>query len=270
MSDFRELPVRFRAMPWIAASLVAIVVATGHAAEPPMGPPPDRPVADGDDVPPPGGERRFGSGERRGFGPNRGPRGEGEPAESWPDVQRRVMEVLRDVNPAWATAVEERMAADPEGTRRAFQQGGRRLMALAVLKQRNPPLYELKVAELRKQGEVREIALEYHAAVAAGDETRTAELADRLGRTAKESVELGLKARAEELAALERTVQEFREELAADTDASDARVAEIVERMRSKPPSGQPLDLLIPRGGRGDGEGRGGRGAPPAEPPPAR
>lgn len=274
MSECASMSVRSRFIPCLGVGLVAFVVGAGHAADPPpAAPPSDRPASGGavaDPPPPAPGERRFGPGDRRGFGPPRGLRGEGESGESWPEMQRRVLEVLGDVNPEWATAVEERLAADPEGTRRAFQQGGRRLMALAVLKQRNPPLYELKVAELRKQGEVREIALEYHAAVAAGDEARTAEVAERLARAAQESVDLGLKARAEELAALERTVQEFREELAADTDSSADRVAEIVERMRSKPPSGQPLDLVIPRGGRGDGEGRGGRGGPPPEPPPAR
>jgi len=167
------------------------------------------------------------------------------------------------VNPAWATAVEERLAADPEGTRRGLQVGARRLMALAVLKERNPALYEVKIAELRKQGEVREIAVAYHAALEAGDEAKATELAARLDEAARASVELGLKARAEELAALERTVQEFREELAADTEASGDRVAEIVDRMRKKAPSGHPLELLAPRGGRGEGEGRGG-------PPPAR
>jgi hypothetical protein len=251
-----------------AALLVAGLVS---ASEPPPaetpGSPPDRPAVDRDDQGPPPGERRFGPGERRGFGPARGLRGEGELGEGWPDVQRRVMEVLRDVNPAWATAVEERMAADPEGTRRGLPQGARRIMALAVLKERNPALYELKVGELRKQGEVREIAVAYHAALEAGDQTRAAELASRLEQTARESVEIGLKARAEELAALERTVQEFREELAADSDSSDERTAEIVERMTKKAPSGHPLDMLAPRGGRGEGEGRGG---PPPSPPPAR
>lgn len=262
-----RLPVARR----LGTAAASLVLGLAYAGDPPAAPPPpDRPAADGEGAPPPPppGERRFGGGERRGFGPQRGPRGEGEPAESWPDMQRRVMEVLNDVNPAWATAVEERIAADPEGTRRAFQQGARRLMALAVLKQRNPALYELKVSELRKQGEVREVAIAYHAAVAAGDQARVAELAARLEQVARESVDLGLKARAEELAALERTVQEFRDELAADTEASGGRVTEIVERMTTKAPSGHPLDMLSPRGGgRGEGEGRGG---PPPEPPPAR
>jgi hypothetical protein len=178
-----------------------------------------------------------------------------------------MMEVLRDVNPAWATAVEDRMAADPEGTRRGLQQGARRLMALAVLKDRNPALYELKVAELRQQGEVREIAIAFHAAREAGDEARVAELAARLDEAARASVELGLKARAEELAALERTVEEFRAELAADTEASGERAAEVVERMTRKAPSGHPFELLAPRGGRGEGEPRGGA---PSKPPAPR
>lgn len=271
MSIDRSIPVRFRPAAWLG--LVVGVTAAGfvHAGDPPAVPPPAGPpvAAPGDEPPPPPGERRFGGGDRRGFGPPRGPRGEGEQGESWPEVQRRVMEVVRDVNPAWATAVEERMAADPEGTRRSLQQGARRLMALTVLKQRNPALYELKVAELRKQGEVREAAVAYHAAVEAGDEAQTAERAARLEQVARESVELGLRARAEELAALERTVQEFREELAADTEASGTRVGEVVERMKKKAPSGHPLDMLSPRGGRGEGEGQG-RGGPPPEVPPAR
>lgn len=229
------------------------------AADPPAGG--ERPAVPAAD------ERRPGPGERRGFGPPRGLRGDGEPGDSWPDLQGRMMEVLRDVNPAWATAVEDRMAADPEGTRRGLQQGARRLMALAVLKDRNPALYELKVAELRQQGEVREIAIAFHAAREAGDEARVAELAARLDEAARVSVELGLKARTEELAALERTVEEFRAELAADTEASGERAAEVVERMTRKAPSGHPFELLAPRGGRGEGEPRGGA---PSKPPAPR
>lgn len=270
MSIHRSIAIRCRTAPWLG--LVAALATAGpvQAGDPPPPPPSDPPAtAPGEEPPPPAGERRFGPGERRGFGPPRGPRGEGEQGEPWPEVQRRVMEVLRDVNPAWASAVEERMAADPEGTRRSLQQGARRLMALTVLKQRNPALYELKVAELRKQGEVREVAVAYHEARAAADEARSAELAARLEQVARESVELGLKARAEELAALERTVQEFRDELAADTESSGGRVADIVERMTKKAPSGHPLDMLSPRGGRGEGDGQG-RGGPPPEPPPVR
>jgi hypothetical protein len=273
MNANRTTDLRLPVAAWLGTAAASLVLGLAYAGDPPAAPPPpDRPAANDDETPPPppSGERRFGGGERRGFGPPRGPRGEGESIESWPEMQRRVTEVLNDVNPAWATAVEERMAADPEGTRRAFQQGARRLMALAVLKQRNPALYELKVSELRKQGEVREVAIAYHEAVAAGDQARATELAARLGQVARESVDLGLKARAEELAALERTVQEFRDELAADTEASGGRVTEIVERMTTKAPSGHPLDMLSPRGGRGEGEGREGRGGPPPEPPPAR
>jgi hypothetical protein len=263
MNHSRPFTPRSRFLRAGTSAAALLVTGVAFATEPP--------AAGGDPPPNAAGERRIGPGDRRGFGPPRGPRGEGEAGEAWPDVQRRVMEVLRDVNPPWATAVEERMAADPEGTRRVLQQGARRLMALAVLKERNPALYELKVAELRKQAEVREIAIAFHAAREAGDEARTAELAAQLDEAARASVELGLRARAEELAALERTVEEFRAELAADTEASGDRAAEIVERMSRKAPSGHPLDLLVPGGGRGGARGGDGvpRGGPSPEPPPA-
>jgi len=256
-----------RVIAWSMGFLLAGVPAAAFAAtdDPPRATAPaDDPPTRG--APGAGGERRPGPPDRRGpgFGPPRG-RGEGEgrPGPGLPGGEpdgdgrenpARILEVLRDVNPAWASGFEERMRSDPEGARRALLQGGRRIMALAVLRDRNPELYALKIAELRQQGEVRRIAVAWHEAKDAGRDDERERLGRELEEAARVSVDLGLKARAEELAALERTVREFRDELGLDAARAEERARELAERMQRRAPSGNPLDPLGPRGPRGDGE----------------
>jgi hypothetical protein len=178
--------------------------------------------------------------------------GGGPGAEVW---EERLLAVVRDVAPEWAARVQERLAADPEGTRRQLAQNGRRFMGLVALRDRNPELYRLKVQEIRLQNEARVAAVAYHDALEGGDTKAIAAAEERLHAVARKAVDANLKARGEELKALAEAVERFKEELLRDAQRIDEQTAELVKQLSERRPSLSPFE----------GDDRAGPGAPSSE-----
>ena len=123
------------------------------------------------------------------------------------------IEVAADVNPQWGQSLSQRRLKDPESVREAILSNGNRLIALFVLKERNPDLYEVRVQELRLQGELRELARQYSEAMQQDDTLLAETLRDRIRQKAQQQIDLDLKARAKELQALDETVTRLRKQL---------------------------------------------------------
>lgn len=148
--------------------------------------------------------------------------------------------VANDISPEWAAWIRERSEHNPQGLRAAIQDHGRRLVALAVLREQSPDLYELKVAELRLQAEVGDAAKRYREALAAGRADEAERLFGELRAKAAQQVDKSLKARAAELKALDeqmkaidQKVRSFREELMEDTRNRDTRIDELLKGVTS-------------------------------------
>ncbi len=151
-----------------------------------------------------------------------------------PEMVERVMAVARDVSPELAAQLERSRQESPESVSQAMRQNARRLMALAVVKERNPAV---RVEDLRLQIELRKLGEEYRAAVAAGDAGKASALESQIAAKARTQVDIDLKARAQELVALDDQMKSMREELAAEQKRTDERVAERIDAVKQ----GKPL-----------------------------
>ena len=87
-----------------------------------------------------------------------------QPRDLSPQQLQTLVAVAADVSPEWGAILSSRIKSDPEGVKRAILKSGRRLLALAVLRDQNPELYRLKVDELRMQDQMNALAKRYREA----------------------------------------------------------------------------------------------------------
>ncbi len=231
----------------LAAGLVScLLLSRPAAASQSASPPPsDRPTSD--PVPDPAAEQSTG----RPSGMEGRPRGRGRGPGSEVDFERMLL-VVADISPEWASSLRTRLSDDPEAAREDFRRHGRRLFGLVMLKEKNPRLYAVRVAELALKKGMKETAAEYHR-VLASDPTRAESIAGRLREMTAESVDLELRARAMELEALDQAVRELRERLLGEVEEREARIDSVWKSLLETDPSlteDDPLDGL-PESSRG-------------------
>jgi len=164
----------------------------------------------------------------------------------------RVIAVARDVSPDLAKQLEEKRSVAPDDMSQAMRQSARRLVALAVLKDRNPGLYAIRVEDVRLQLELRTLGEAFRAAQTAGDAAKAKVLETQIAAKVKAQVDVDLRARAQELVALDEQMQAMREDLVQEQKRTAERVVERTEAVKK----GEPIQE---RGMFGEGGGRGGR-----------
>lgn len=147
------------------------------------------------------------------------------------DAIGTIIEVASDVSPEWGAQLRARQSEDPEGLRRSIASNGRRLIALAVLRDQEPDLYRLKVSELRIQAATDAAVAAFRGAVTSGDEREAAVLLEDVRRHARMQIDHDLRTRAEELAALDLQVRRLKDRLAEDSLNRDSRIAELLEAL---------------------------------------
>ena len=235
-----------RALPATLAAILCVLPAAADEAPAPVAPPPaapdappaaDAPARTEGPAPRPAadGPRRPDA-ARRGEGPRMRPDG-----PMSPEMVERVLAVARDVSPELAERLERARDASPEEMSKAMRQGARRLVALAIVKERNPDLYAIRVEDVRLQLELQRLGEEFRAAEAAGDAAKAAALAERIAAKARAQVDVDLKARAQELVALDEQMRSLRDELADEQRRTEERVAERVEAAKA----GRPLQERV-------------------------
>lgn len=204
--------------------------------------------------------------------PRRGDASRGRPDMPMsPEMVDRIIEVARDVSPDLARQIEERRNASPEEMTQAVRQSARRLVSLAVLKQRNPELYAIRVEDLRLQLELRALGEQYRAAVEAKDDARAKSLDAQIAAKARAQFDVDVRARAQELVALDQQVKTMREELVQEQREADAKVAERAEATKKGLPIKQRGGMFMGGGeDRGEGDRRGGARPQGAAPQPPR
>jgi ATP-dependent Lon protease len=110
-------------------------------------------------------------------------------------------------------------------------------MALAVIKERNPDLYAVRVEDARLQLELRKLGDQYRAATQAGDAAAAETIAAQIAAKVRAQVDVDLKARAQELVALDEQMKALREELVTEERRTAERVAERIDAVKK----GQPI-----------------------------
>ncbi|HMN94910.1 MAG TPA: hypothetical protein PKC43_00770 [Phycisphaerales bacterium] len=165
-----------------------------------------------------------------------------------------LIEVAEAIAPEWAEWLRNHRESDPEALRRAIGTHGRRLVALAVLREQSPDLYALKIDELRIQREVGDVGRRYRIAAAAGDEAAASRLLEELRQKVTQQVDKELRARAAELVALDlqlkalqKQLEEEHRQLTQDTGNRAARIDDLVRSIATlrgapttPPPPGVP------------------------------
>lgn len=153
-------------------------------------------------------------------------------AVSAQDSAERIIAVARDVSPEWAASLEKVRDRDPAGFERATGVLAKRLKALAVLKDRKPQLYALRVEELRIQGEVTALAEQWRSAISTGRTEEAAGIETQLRAKVGTMVDLNLRSRAMELAELDEVMRSMRGDLERDARGRDTTVIDALEAYR--------------------------------------
>lgn len=181
-----------------------------------------------------------------------------------PEMVERVLAVARDVSPELAAQLEKMRAESPEQVSQAMRQNARRLMALAVIKERNPGLYAVRVEDARLQLELRKLGDQYRSAVQSGDNAAAEVIGAQIAAKVRAQVDVDLKARAQELVALDEQMKALREELVAEQRRTADRVAERIDAVKK----GQPIQErgMFGEAGPRRPKAEGGDAPKPAEP----
>ena len=179
------------------------------------------------------GERAGGRGGLRGRDGGRG--GVGRRPITEADIGTMV-EIADLISPEWASKLRAMMADNPDKAAETIMKSGRRLFGLVMLKERKPELFETRVAELRVQFNIRRTYAKYQAALKAGDAAAVMGYKTGLKTLAAQIVDLELKSRAMELAALDQAVQEMRLKLRGEIENSGERITGMIEDLLKPAP----------------------------------
>jgi hypothetical protein len=136
-----------------------------------------------------------------------------------------VFEVLDEINPARAKAWRQRHKSEPERFTAALARDGRRIIALAELKNRDPKLYEFKLEVLKVDSEVERTANRIKTRRENGLDTKKleAELNELLIR----QVAFSIAVRSQYLKRLEKHLEELKQDI---NDQAQSLFAEVDRR----------------------------------------
>jgi hypothetical protein len=176
----------------------------------------------------PEGAERMGGRTGSKIGGMRGRGGGGRRPITEADIET-MFEIADSISPEWGSELRAMMADDSENGRQAIMKSGRRLFGLVMLKEKKPELFETRVEELRVQFDIRKTYERYQAALKTGDAAAILGYKASLTDLAAKIVDLELKARAMELAALDQAVQEMRMKLTKEIEESAERITGMIE-----------------------------------------
>ena len=163
----------------------------------------------------------------------------GTPCDLSPDVVDAALAVAHDIDAGLAERLERLRHDHPDEFEAQMRRQGQRLVRLAVLRERNPDLYDRKLHEFRVESRVGAAAHALRTAMSAEDDARAYELEQELRQLVQEQLLLTIKARGEYLIRLEEHVEQMRSDLTEMashfSDAVDLRVEQL--KCGSEPPT---------------------------------
>lgn len=173
--------------------------------------------------PPPrigGGDRRIGRGMRR----------MDNPTED--DIDSFIL-VATELKPEWKNSLESMRAENPAKFQESIKSLGRRIWYLVELKAQNPNLYRLRIEEIKNDEKLWALATAHRESLDLGDTDNAESIKSRLAELALIQVDLKLRVRAEELAAMSTALDRLRNEVMMDLERRQAKADELVERLLS-------------------------------------
>lgn len=164
----------------------------------------------------------------------------------------RIIAVARDLSPELAARLDEARSRDADSFRAALGTQAKRLGSLAVLRERRPELYAIRIQELRLEAQVLALGEQLHSAIDAGRTDDAARLEATLRPLVLSFVDSNLRSRAVELASLDAMMRELRIDLERDARQRTDTVEQWVKALRD---GREPVAL----GGRRPAESQAGR-----------
>jgi len=164
----------------------------------------------------------------------------------------RIIAVARDLSPELAARLDEARSRDADSFRSALGAQAKRLGSLAVLRERRPELYAIRIQELRLEAQVLALGEQLHSAIDAGRTDDAARLEATLRPLVLSFVDSNLRSRAVELASLDAMMRELRVDLERDARQRTDTVEQWVSALRQ---GKEPVAL----GGRRPSESQAGR-----------
>ncbi len=164
-----------------------------------------------------------------------------------PEQMDRIMAVAHDLSPQLETQLASARQADADAFRAALGEQGKRLGALAILRDRRPELYAIRIDELKLEASAMDLGRQLQSAATDGRTEEVARLEPALRSTVLKCVDANLRARAVELSSLDTMMREFRTTLERDALDRTETVQRWVDALREgRPP--EPLGGRRPTG----------------------
>lgn len=160
------------------------------------------------------------------------------PGPMSPEQVAKVIEVARDIDLEWGNGLGKLNKENPQEASKRIIEFGRRLRGLVLIRERDPDLYEMKVKEFKCEREVRESARAYKLAMKEGRVEEAGPLELKLRLLVKKKMDLELRSRAMELAALDRALQELKSKLQIEISTQQERLE---ERLREVLAAKEPI-----------------------------
>ena len=144
----------------------------------------------------------------------------------------RIIAVARDLSPELAARLDEARSRDADSFRSALGSQAKRLGSLAVLRDRRPELYAIRIQELRLEAQVLALGEQLRSAIDAGRTDDAARLEATLRPLVLSFVDSNLRSRAVELASLDAMMRELRVDLERDARQRTDTVDQWVNALR--------------------------------------
>ncbi|UCD75762.1 MAG: hypothetical protein JSV91_02370 [Phycisphaerales bacterium] len=148
-----------------------------------------------------------------------------EVEELTPELIDACIGVAEDIDPQLAQRLISQREEDPAKLERLLHQRGRRLLDLALLKDNDPNLYDLKLVELKLDSQISETAAQLRAAYAAEDAAQIDVLESNLRLHLRLQLAFALRAREDYICRLQEHVERLQEQWEYD----HAHIDELVE-----------------------------------------
>ena len=165
------------------------------------------------------------------------------------------MEVVSELNPEWSKSLGELGEQDEEAFRTAVASYGRRLWQLVELRKQNPGLYTLRIREIRTRKRLQELGVAYRQALSEQRPAQVARLFSEIQLGAREQIDLQMRVRGEELAAMADALERLRQELLLEATERARRTEQLVQRVIEPPPVEAPASSTESMEGRSVDEG---------------
>lgn len=144
----------------------------------------------------------------------------------------RIIAVARDLSPELAARLDEARLRDADSFRAALGAQAKRLGSLAVLRDRRPELYAIRIQELRLEAQVLALGEQLRSAIDSGRTDDAARYEATLRPLVLSFVDSNLRSRAVELASLDAMMRELRVDLERDARQRTDTVDQWVNALR--------------------------------------